>query len=266
MHLYNCDASILETYPPHIPQDFFRAQLMALPGVSVNMADLITHERFVRTPMYRKVGKRYHIEWSLGTLLIDPATSLSEFLTVWRHDPQQPFNEAERQAKQLLMPHLVEAFRAVRLRHFLRGNDSRPKAWALADDQGFIRELSPAFASMLQTHWPTWQGSLLPDALARCAVAGRPFQSKALTVGVKQNDNLRFLEVKAQSPLDRLTAREGDIMTRYANGQTYLAIADVLGLSPTTVRNHISHSFKKLSVRNKAELANLMSNGKRAEG
>ena len=161
------------------------------------------------------------------------------------------------------MPHLVEAFRAVRLQHFLKGNGTR-KAWALADDQGFIREMSPAFASMLQTHWPTWHGSLLPDALARCVADGRAFRSKALTIDVKQNDNLRFLEVKTRSPLDRLTARESEIMVRYAGGETYSAIAAGLALSPATVRNHISHCFKKLDVTNKAELANLLSNNTRA--
>ena len=260
LHLYNCDASILEAYPPYIPQDFFRAELMAHPGVSVNMSDLTTRGRFVRTEIYRKVGKRYHIEWSLGTLLVDTATSLSEFLTVWRHDPQQPFTEAERQAKQLLMPHLVEAFREVRLQHFLKGSDTRLKAWALADDQGFIREMSPAFGASLRANWPGWHASLLPQALAKCVVEGRTYTSKALVVEVRQNDNLRFLEVKTKSPLDRLTARENEIVARYAAGETYSAISSALALSPATVRNHISHCFKKLGVKNKAELANLMIN------
>ena len=161
LHLHHCDKSILEAYPPYIADDFFRVALMASPGTSVNMSDLITRARFVRTALYRAIGKRYHVEWSLGTLQIDPVSSLSEFLTLWRHDAKKPFNEAERQIKELLMPHLSEAFRAVRLRHFLGGKDTRMKAWALADDQGFIRELSPAFAAVLQTHWPAWRGSML---------------------------------------------------------------------------------------------------------
>ena len=196
---------------------------------------------------------------------MDPASSLSEFLTLWRHNPRKPFSEAERQTKELLMPHLVEAFRAARLRHFLGRKDTRQKAWALADDQGFIRELSPAFAQALQSHWPAWHGSLLPYALARCVVEGRAFKAKALTVDVRQSENLRFLEVKARGPLDRLTAREGEIVIRYANGETYSAIAVALALSPTTVRNHISNCFKKLAVRNKAELANLLAGKRRAD-
>lgn len=262
LHLHHCDKSLLEAYPPYIADDFFRVALMASPGTSVNMSDLITRARFVRTALYRAIGKRYHVEWSLGTLQIDPVSSLSEFLTLWRHDAKKPFNEAERQIKELLMPHLSEAFRAVRLRHFLGGKDTRMKAWALADDQGFIRELSPAFAAALRAHWPEWHGNLLPEALARCVVEGRVYRAKALVIELKQSDNLRFLEVKARSPLDKLTARECEIVGRYANGETYSAISAALALSPTTVRNHIAHCFKKLDVKNKAELANLLWNGR----
>ena len=120
IHLYNCDASIMQDYPPYLEDDFFRVALMASPGVSINMADHITRARYVRTALYRHVGKRYRVEWSLGTLLVDKASSLTEFLTLWRHNPKAPFSEAERQAKELLMPHLAEAFRTVRLRHFLK--------------------------------------------------------------------------------------------------------------------------------------------------
>ena len=74
---------------------------------------------------------------------------------------------------------------------------------------------------------------------------------------------LRFLELMPTSPLDRLTPREGAIVARYANGETHSGIAAALALSPTTVRNHIAHCFKKLGVKNKAELANLMLNNRR---
>lgn len=178
LHLHNCDPSIVETYPPYMDQDFFRTELMARPGESINMSDLTTRARFVCTELYRKVGKRYRVEWSLGTLLVDPVSSLSEFLTLWRHDPAQPFNESERQTKELLMPHLVEAFRGVRLRHFLWGKEGRLKAWALVDDQGFIREASPAFGSSLRAHWPGWCGNRLPRTIGKVRDRGARVQSK----------------------------------------------------------------------------------------
>ncbi len=264
IHLYNCDAAIMEDYPPYLEEDFFRAALMANPGAAINSIDLITRARYLRTALYRNVGKRYRVEWSLGTLLVDKASSLTEFLTLWRHDPKKPFSEAERKTKELLMPHLAEAFRAVRLRHFLKEKEAPGKTWALADDQGFLREASPAFLARMQSQWPGWHGNRLPEPLAGCVIAGSPYRSKTFAVDLKQSDNLRFLEVKEKSALDKLSAREHEIVTRYALGETYQAIALAVKLSPATVRNHISRCFKKLNVNNKAEMANFVT-AKRAK-
>ena len=258
IHLQNCEASILETYAPYMLQDFFRTELMARPGETINMSYLTTREDFVRTEVYQAFAKRYHVEWSLGTLLVDPTSSLSEFLTLWRHDAAQPFNEEERQIKEHLMPHLTEAFRAVRLRHFLRGFDTRGKAWALADDHGYIREASSSFIALLRDHWPKRKSNLLPDTLAKCVVEGRAYESKSFAIELVPSENLRFLRVRSGSVLDKLTAREIEIIKRYAAGETYSEIAHVLKLSPATVRNHISHVFAKLGVKNKGQLGSLL--------
>jgi len=263
-YLFNCDDSIIAAYPRCRAHDFFSAALVASPGTSINLADLTTHEQFVRTGLYRHVGKPYRIAWSLGTLLNDTVSSLCEFLTLWRHDSEHPFTEAERQAKELLMPHLMEAFRAARLRHFLRDKCAWQRAWALADSHGIIRETSTAFDTRLRDHWPDWQGRVLPEALARCVVQGDAYETKYLAIDVRQSENLRFLEVRPKSLFDRLTGREGEIIGRYANGETYSTIAAVLSLSPATVRNHISNCFRKLGVRNKAELAQRLNPAARA--
>jgi DNA-binding CsgD family transcriptional regulator len=255
LHLYNCDAAIVDDYQPYLEIDFFRAKLMAQPGVSVNMADLISRHQMVRHPLYKNVGKKYKIEWSLGTLLVDTVSSLAEFLTLWRHDPKQPFTEVQRQIKQELMPHLAAAFLAVQLRHFLRGVDTRNKAWALADDHGFLRQASPAFVQAVRQHWPQWQGNLLPQPLADNALQAQKFINKTLAVDFAKSGNLRFLEVKPKSLLDKLSARELDVVRAYSQGQTYTGIATLLGVAPATVRNHIAHAFAKLGVANKAELA-----------
>ena len=55
-------------------------------------------------------------------------------------------------------------------------------------------------------------------------------------------------------PVDMLTAREREIVERYAQGETHATIATALALSPATVRNHIAHCYRKLAVNNKAEL------------
>jgi len=255
MHLHNCEHSILKAYPPYLEQDIFRAALIARPGVAINLSDLTPRAQHVQTPLYREFGRRFKVEWSLGTLQIEPVSSLYEFLTVWRHDPGRPFSEAERQTKELLMPHLVEAHRAVRLRHFLKVPTTRNRVWSLVDGRGYLREASPAFITYLSANWPGWSGSRLPEPLVTSVQAGRAFKASAIHFEVKPYGQFYFIQGRSDGALDLLSEREREIAARYARGETYSAIAASLSLSSSTVRNHIAHCFRKLGVSSKVELA-----------
>jgi DNA-binding CsgD family transcriptional regulator len=261
LHLCNCDESILEAYVPYMEQDFFRAALAAQPGVTINMADLTTRGRYVRTDLYRNMGKRYKVEWSLGTLLVEPVSSLYEFLTLWRHDSKKPFSETERQIKELLMPHLAVAHRAARLREMLDGTPARQDCWAVADERGYLREASPGFIHCLRAHWPGWQGSRLPEALLECVRLATPFSTAGLKLQIVAKGTFRYLETLAASALNGLSPREHEIAARYAQGETYAGIAAALELSPATVRNHIAHCYRKLAINNKVELVRRLSKG-----
>jgi DNA-binding CsgD family transcriptional regulator len=254
MHLHNCDQSILEVYPAYLEQDVFRAALIARPGVAINLSDVTVRAQHVRTPLYLEFGRRFNVEWSLGTLLIEPISSLYEFLTVWRHDRKRPFSEAERRTKELLMPHLAEAHRIARLRNFLKSPAHQNREWALADTHGFLREASPAFIARLRAHWPGWGGNSLPEPLASSVKAGRALTSAAVRFDVLSRDPLRYIQIRPNGALDQLSVREREVASRYAQGKTHSAIAEELSLSPATVRNHIASCFRKLTVNNKAEL------------
>lgn len=255
LYLHNCDDTILESCAPYMEQDFFRAALMAHPGTTVNMADLTTRARFVRTELYQKVSKRYKIEWSLGTLLVEPVSSLQEFLTLWRHDPKRPFTETERLLKELLMPHIADAHRAARLRGMLDNLREKQDCWAIVDELGFLREAHPDFIHCLRERWPDWRGSRLPVALHAAVRGATPVRLGRRKLDILRRGAFRLLQVRAPRMLDDLSAREREIVVRYARGATYAAIAAALSIAPATVRNHIAHCYRKLSVNNKAELA-----------
>jgi DNA-binding NarL/FixJ family response regulator len=48
--------------------------------------------------------------------------------------------------------------------------------------------------------------------------------------------------------LDRLSDRERDVLVALAQGQQYKEIADTLGISINTVRNHVKKTYEKLQV------------------
>ncbi|MEZ5158127.1 MAG: response regulator transcription factor [Candidatus Nanopelagicales bacterium] len=60
---------------------------------------------------------------------------------------------------------------------------------------------------------------------------------------------------KTDDELDRLTARERDVMRLIARGYTYREAADELFLSVKTVETHMSAVLRKLQLSNRRELA-----------
>lgn len=59
----------------------------------------------------------------------------------------------------------------------------------------------------------------------------------------------RFEEVTAS-----LTTRESDVVNELLKGLTYKEIAAVLGISPSTVNDHLKNVYVKMNVRTKSEL------------
>ena len=57
----------------------------------------------------------------------------------------------------------------------------------------------------------------------------------------------------AVRPFPELTDREREVLDLIAGGRSNTEITDLLGLSPKTVRNHVSNVFAKLGVRDRAE-------------
>lgn len=261
MHLHHCEHGIVEAYARCSRHDFFRAALLADPGTAINLGDLAARETYLRSPLYRNFGRRFKVEWALGTLLIERTTSLNEFLTLWRHDPWLPFSETERQFKELLMPHLAATHRAAWLRHFLRLPGHVKQAWAVVDRRGLLREASPSFVALLRQHWPAGSGSILPEALAASVQAGEAHVVGAWRLEVSDCGEYRFVLARSTGALAQLSVREREIARRYASGETHSAIARALSLSPATVRNHVAHCFRKLGVGNKVELALRLDSG-----
>ena len=80
---------------------------------------------------------------------------------------------------------------------------------------------------------------------------------------------LRQDKKRAKRLLDRLTARERDVLTHVVNGNVSRDIADRLGISARTVEAHRNRIMQKLEVRNVAELVRLVvsaTSGVRPEG
>lgn len=67
-------------------------------------------------------------------------------------------------------------------------------------------------------------------------------------------ESVRDAPPSAQPPAATLTERERDVLTLFAQGNTYAQVAEVIGNSPITVRNTIYRIEQKLGVTTKQEI------------
>lgn len=255
VHLHRCAPTLVDDYAPWIEVDFFREAVCAQPGTTISTSDLMPRKELEATAIYREFGTKHRVEWSLGTVLIEPQSSLNEFITVWRKDAERPFSEAERAIKQFLMPHLAESYRNCRLLHLLEnGRRESASCWALCNLDGILVDAHRRFAGMVKSEWPAWNSAELPAAMRKQVVAGKDYLGRQLAIQARPLSGYLYLEARPKSAVDQLSRREREVAHHYAEGRTYLEIAALLGLAPATIRNLISRAFAKLAVNNKAEL------------
>jgi len=89
-------------------------------------------------------------------------------------------------------------------------------------------------------------------AALRAVVAGRIYLCPEVTTFVVR-EYRQHLEA-AESPGDRLSRRQLDVLQRITAGQTTKEIAFALGVSAKTVETHRLHLMSKLGVESVAEL------------
>jgi DNA-binding CsgD family transcriptional regulator len=79
-----------------------------------------------------------------------------------------------------------------------------------------------------------------------------------LQVELQPFNDLIIVEIWPQGPLDSLSIREHEIVQILAKGLTFKEAAKELGLSPSTVSNHLYRIYQKLNIGSKSELFKLL--------
>lgn len=208
---------------------------------------------------------RFGMEFGVGVAVPRPDEESVTVILAYRAAPDRPFTEAERLRMDTLGPllaGLLAVNRALALQRDPR-TGMRELAVALVDGDGRFVQTTQAFVRGYWPEAPPPDPFVPPEALA----ALRSGQLHPLPGGrlvlqpLPDGGPLLLVRLRQASRADLLSPREREVARHYAAGDSHTQIARRLGVAPATVRNHVSHCYEKLRVRNRVALLRALEGG-----
>jgi len=132
------------------------------------------------------------------------------------------------------------------------------RAVALINWRGILIAADPLFQRLLQLEWPGHRQPRLPAPLWECAVTNAGYQGKRIEVRFSRQRGQLMCHAREALILPKLTPSESRVAALFSAGMSHKEVAQHLGVSQFTVRNHLKSSYSKLGLHDKAELARYM--------
>jgi len=220
-----------------------------------------------------KLAEGFDLGQTLSIAVDMPDHGAFMFLSLYRGHARRAFTPEDKMINQLVVPHMHAAWRQ-NLRERLRvcgDQDDTGICKAFVDRDGKLVQREAGFAAVVAAHWPAWRGPQLPlllrEAIERARAAPGCWIGRGTwTVRTVPAGLLTLVELREATALDSLRPRELQVAKMFAEGATHKEIARLTGLTPSTVRHYLREAYAKLSVDNKAALANLINRQGAARG
>jgi DNA-binding CsgD family transcriptional regulator len=268
--LVNVPESLTQCLLEHLSINPLANKLFDNLGSPIDMRDLMTDDEFYQSEIYFKCFKPHGIERILSSIHLDERTGLFTLLTLYRFERNKPFSDLDKQIQKQALYHLLTAAKhALFLQlEYTDNNQSRSHKnshKAICDSQGYFHQVQTSFIDLLERYFllrkdngqePTKSLLKLPFPLESTK---KTYEVGGLQIELKPFKDLLIVEIWPQGPLDSLSLREQEIVQTLEKGLTFKEAARELGLSPSTVSNHLYRIYQKLNVGSKSELFKLLS-------
>lgn len=260
--LFNQPKKMMDNYlrMVRISGDPFAQQALAEPGITVVSNHTVSNPDYV--PAYVEHTHRYGMEAMQCTCHISPVTRVTTFISFYRSNPDAPFTESDRQTKEYLVPHLIEAFRINLFSWLSRSDVLEGNALAICDAEGRLYETTPRFPVVVSASWPQWFGPSLPLPFAAIDEGGARWIDRGLTFRASPCQDLFLISVAREDVLDRLSRRQLQVAEMLVKGKRYKDISRELGISPSTVTNHVNQIHARLEIDGREALIRLFDRGR----
>lgn len=92
------------------------------------------------------------------------------------------------------------------------------------------------------------------DAIRVAHYGGSPMSASIARMLVRRFQSLNAQQLPDQLPIERLSKREKELVSKLMSGRRYVEIADELHISVNTVKVHIRNIYEKLQINSRSEL------------
>jgi DNA-binding CsgD family transcriptional regulator len=223
---------------------------------ALKFSDFVTTRQLHRLRMYDAWLQPLGIERELNVALPSPLWHTKTFL--FDRGAGRDFTERDRLVLDRLQPHLARLWRAARTRRLLgsalsaldQADEHDARGVLLLGIAGEIEFASPSSLRLLREYFPPAPADHAPLLVVDWLASGsrqplvRGLDRRRLTI--EHSNGALLLEERREEV--RLTAREREVLSWVARGKTNVEIAELLWLSPSTVRKHLENVYAKLNV------------------
>jgi len=224
-------------------------------GEPVDMAAVLADDDFYDSQIYKQVFAPHHIERILSSIHIDSRSGIYTLLTLYRSERAHVFLTHEKALYQRALYHLLNAASQACMLGLNASSQQKIVQTAICDKHGVYHEAESGFLDLIEDYFPTQTTQVLPfpipDEKHKTII-------NTLCITAKRLGDLYRVSIRHSTPLDQLTAREQQVVDGVSQGLSFKLIAKKLGLSPSTVSNHLYRVYQKLNIGNRAELADMI--------
>jgi len=250
-----------------LPENFSDILIDALPinpiskalfshaGEPVDMSDVLSDEAFYQSQIYKSVFRPNNIERILSSLHIDSRSGIYTLLTIYRNNREHVFSALEKEQYQRSLYHLLSAASQACTYGLNTTHERKIKHNAICDMHGVYHQVESDFLDLIEENFPDHTEQMLPFPVPDDKII-----ENNLCISAEKMGDLYRMSIRHSTPLDQLTERETEVVDGVTQGLSFKQIAKKLGLSPSTVSNHLYRVYKKLNIGNRSELADLISN------
>lgn len=229
---------------------------------SMRRLDTVVHEAGFADPEpeVEAFARRHDLFHVMAITRSLPGSGLLQFISLYRHEASPAFKAAHRVLFEQFSAHLMQRWSA-RIAELVGDADAAVgDVHALVEANGDFVYVGARIALLLREHFPAWDGTRLPDALASALARGpRHTMLGRRRLAAQACAELLLLSLVPQRRAAPLPPREMSVALLYAEGRSHKEIARETGLSPTTVRTYLRETYLRLGVSDKVALGRALS-------